>query len=34
MSINSVSVVVKKEKLEFARTTLDAIYIKQEKKWT
>ena len=34
MSIKSVSVVSKKEKLEFARTILDVIYIKQEEKGT
>ena len=28
------SVVRKKEKLEFARTILDVICIKQEEKWT
>ena len=30
MSIKTVSVVSKKEKLEFVRTILDVIYIKQE----
>ena len=34
MSINGVSVVSKKEKLKFARTILDVIYIKQDEKWT
>ena len=34
MSIESVSAVSKKEKLEFARTMLDVIYIKQEETWT
>ena len=34
MSIKSVSVVSKKETLEFARTILDVIYIKQGEKWT
>ena len=33
MSIKSISVITKKEKLEFGRTILDVIYIKQEEKW-
>ena len=34
MSVEGVSVVSKKEKLKFARTIFDVIYIKQEEKWT
>ena len=34
MSIKSVSVISKKEKLEFAGTILDVIYVEQEEKWT